>query len=271
MTKFLIQFKEWIKDPKHQRNLTIVIAIIIILLMRRCSPSDGDVNTLRQNVFALNDSIRAYKTKTGTLVYEKGALISENGNLKNLNKGLSDEVKYLKDNPIVIIKTKIVVKHDTIEIPVYISTPIYHQDGSVSRELKWSYDKDFGKGNSRKLSGKLDITVDTSMNLTSTPVHITDDEFSMAITTGLTENKDGLLEIFVKSDYPGFSVSSMDGALIDPKKSEVLKKYFPPKRWALGIYGGFGPYVDPFNAKIGMGVQLGIGLQYNIIQWNFKK
>ena len=271
MIKFLIQFREWIKDPKHQRNLTIVIAIIIILLMRRCSTSDGDINTLRQNVFALNDSIRTYKTKTGSLVYEKGALISENGNLKNLNKGLSDEVKYLKDNPIVIIKTKIVVKHDTIEIPVYISAPVYNQDGSISSELKWNYDKDFGNGNSRKLSGKIDITIDTSMNLTSTPVHITDDEFSIAISTGLTENKDGLLEIFVKSDYPGFSVSSLDGALIDPKKSEVLKKYFPPKRWALGVYGGFGPYIDPFNAKIGMGVQLGIGLQYNLIQWNFKK
>jgi hypothetical protein len=271
MTNFLIWFREWIRDPKHQRNLTIVLAIVIILLMRRCSPSDAEVNTLKQNVFALNDSIRTYKTKTGTLVYEKGALISENGNLKNLNKGLSDEVKYLKDHPIVVIKTEIIIKHDTIKIPVYISNPIYHSDGSVTRELTWKYEKDFGKGNSRKLSGKLDVTVDTSMNLTSTPVHITTDEFSLAITTGLTENKDGLLEIFVKSDYPGFSVSSLDGALIDPKKSDVLKKYFPPKRWALGVYGGVGPYLDPFNQKVGVGIQLGVGLQYNIIQWNFKK
>jgi hypothetical protein len=229
------------------------------------------MNTLQQNVFALNDSIRTYKTKNGDLVYEKGALISENGSLKTLNKDLANEVQYLKDHPIVIIKTKIVIKHDTIEVPVYIGNPIWNEDGSVTRELKWNYEKDFGKGNSRKLAGKLNVTVDTTMNLTSAPVHITDDEFSLAITTGLTENKDGLLEIFVKSDYPGFSVSSMDGALIDPKKSDVLKKYFPPKKWALGVYGGFGPYVDPFSARVGLGVHIGIGLQYNIIQWNFKK
>jgi hypothetical protein len=37
------------------------------------------------------------------------------------------------------------------------------------------------------------------------------------------------------------------------------------------LYTGFGPYVDPFNSKIGMGVQIGVGLQYNLIQWNFKK
>jgi hypothetical protein len=271
MTNFLIWFGKWIKDPKNQRNLTIVIALIVIILVQRCSPSQGEVNTLKQNLFAMNDSIRTYKTKNGTLVYEKGALISENGNLKSLNKGLSDEIKYLKDNPIVVIQTKIVIKHDTIKVPVYVGVPIYHKDGSVTRELTWKYEKDFGKGNSRKLSGKLDVTVDTSMNLTSSPVHITNDEFSLAITTGLTENKDGLLEIFVKSDYPGFSVSELDGALIDPKKSEVLKKYFPPKKWSLGLYTGFGPYVDPFNAKVGVGVQVGIGLQYNLIQWNFKK
>ena len=271
MTNFLIWFRNWISDPKHQRNLTIVLAIVIILLMRRCSPSDAEVNTLRQNVFSLSDSIRTYKTKEGTLIYEKGALISENGSLKNLNKSLADEVKYLKDHPIVIIKTKIVIQNDTVLVPVYITNPVLNFDGSITRELKWDYDKDFGKGNSRKLSGKLNITVDTSMNLITTPVHITTDEFSLAITTGMTENKDGLLEIFIKSDYPGFNVTSLDGSLIDPRKSDVLKKYFPPKRWALGLYGGVGPYVDPFNAKIGMGVQLGVGLQYNIIQWNFKK
>ena len=271
MTNFLIWFREWIRDPKHQRNLTIVLAIVIILLMRRCSPSDAEVNTLKQNVFSLNDSIRTYKTKTGELIYEKGALIAENGNLKSLNSKLAEDIKYLKDHPIVVIKTEIIIKHDTIEIPVYITNPVWNEDGSVTRDLKWKYEKDFGKGNSRKLSGEIKVTVDTSMNLTSTPVHITTDEFSLAITTGMTENKDGLLEIFVKSDYPGFSVSSLDGALIDPKKSDVLKKYFPPKRWALGVYGGIGPYLDPFNQKVGVGIQLGVGLQYNIIQWNFKK
>lgn len=271
MTNFIIWFRNWIRDPKNQRNLTIVLAIVVILLMRSCSPSKSEINTLKQNVFALSDSIRTYETKTGELIYEKGALISERGSLKKLNADLAEEIKYLKDNPIVVIKTKIVIKHDTIRIPVYISNPIWNNDGSVTRDLTWKYEKDFEKGNTRKLSGEIKVTVDTSMNLTTTPMHITDDEFSLAITTGLTENKEGLLEIFVKSDYPGFSVSSLNGALIDPKKSDVLKKYFPPKKWAMGVYGGFGPYLDPFNQKLGMGVQLGIGLQYNIIQWNFKK
>jgi hypothetical protein len=102
-------------------------------------------------------------------------------------------------------------------------------------------------------------------------MHISRDEFAMSLTTGLTENKDGLLEIFVTSKYPGFSVTDLNGSLIDPAKSDVLKKYFPPKRWALGVYGGYGVYFDPAKIRVGTGIQLGIGIQYNIFQWNFKK
>ena len=102
-------------------------------------------------------------------------------------------------------------------------------------------------------------------------MHITTDEFGMSLITGLTENKDGLLEIFIKSPYPGFKVTSIDGALIDPNESEVIKKYFPPKRWAIGFYGGYGIYYDPLKISAGSGLQIGIGLQYNILQWNLKK
>jgi hypothetical protein len=264
--------KDWLSSVKNQRNLLIVGVIILILCLRSCGPSKGEVNSLKQNVFALNDSIRTYKGKNGTLVFEKGALISENGNLKSLNSDLAAEVKNLKDNPIVIIKTVIKIVHDTVYIPINVGGPTWNADSSVvTRNLNWSYAKEFSKGNYRKLGGDFKAFIDTSMNLTTTPMHITTDEFGMSISTGLTERKDGLLEIFVTSPYPGFSVTSLDGALIDPAKSEVLKKYFPPKRWALGVYGGYGVYFDPAKIRVGTGIQIGIGLQYNILQWNFKK
>lgn len=263
---------EWLSAVKNQRNLLIVGVIILIICLRSCGPSEGEINSLNQNIIALNDSIRTYKGNDSKLVFEKSALISENGNLKTLNKGLSDEVKKLKDNPIVIIKTTIKIVHDTIKVPVYISGTSWSTDSTkVTRHLDWKYEKEHSIGNYRKIEGSFDATVDTSLNLTTSPMHITTDETGMSLTTGLTENERGLLEIFVKSDYPGFVVTQLDGALIDPKKSDVLKKYFPPKRWALGVYAGYGCYFDPAAIRIGTGIQIGIGLQYNILQWNFKK
>ena len=121
MTNFLIWFSKWIKDPKHQRNLAIVTALIVIILVQRCSPSHSEVNTLKQNLYAMNDSIRTYQTKNGQLIYEKGALIAESKTLKDYNRVLYEEIKYLKDHPITVIKTEVRI----VEVPKYI--PIYPQ------------------------------------------------------------------------------------------------------------------------------------------------
>jgi hypothetical protein len=79
--------------------------------------------------------------------------------------------------------------------------------------------------------------------------------------TGIKE-RERQIEIFVRSDYPGFSVSSIEGALIDPRKSEVIRSYFPPKKW------GLGPQVGGTISREGkISPYLGIGLSYNFIRF----
>ncbi len=247
-----------------------IIAILLFSLIRSCNPSITEL-MYKQNIAALTDSVRLYKTKNGDLVYEKAAFISESRKLKNLNRDLAEEIKWFKDNPIVVIKTRTKIKHDTIEVPVYPTKPGTWSNGALTQNFNWNLNQDYGSGNYRKLEGNFDVYVDTMYKLSTSKLKINEDEIGISFTTGLTENRDGLLEIVVKSNYPGFQVSSIDGVLIDPRESDVIKKFFPPKRWALGVYGGYGAYLDPVQMRIGTGVQLGIGIQYNIIQWNFKK
>lgn len=267
----LIKIKEWIKNPKNQRNLLIVIILFLIFLLRECTPSKSDLNSLNQNVFALQDSIRTYKTKNDKLIFEKGAFITEKSSLESLNKELFDAIKYLKDHPIIVIKPEIRIVEVPKYIPIYIGDSTKNADGSISRTLNWAYDTTYSKGNYRKIEGNFLATVDSSLNLKTTPMHIKKDEIGMSLSTGFTENKEGKLEIFVTSDYPGFSVTGLNGALIDPEKSDILKKYFPKKRWGLGFYGGYGVYFNPRNLTVGSGLQIGLGIQYNFLQWNFKK
>ncbi len=261
------------KNTNTIRNFLIVsLAIISFLYFRSCSNTSTHENTYRQNLIALQDSIRTYTTKNGEMIFEKAALISENDNLKTLNSDLAKEIQYLKDNPIVVVKTKIVVQEIPVKIPVYSDEFGNWNENKTqfTQNFKWSKQQNFDTDNWRKLAGSFSITVDTSFTLSSSPMSIDTSEFGMSLTTGLTENKDGILEIFVKSNYPGFSVTKLNGALINPTESAVLKKYFPPKRWALGTYVGYGMYFDPTNMQSGTGAQIGIGLQYNILQWNFK-
>jgi hypothetical protein len=254
-----------------QRNILLALTLILLFLLIRSCGDGAQINTLKQNVFALNDSLRTYKDKTGQLVYEKGALISENGDLKDLNADLANEIKNLKDHPLVVIKTVVRVVHDTSYVDIDPTNPGAWSGDTFSQNFEWDLNNEYSSENYRFIEGNFDVYVDSTFKPSTSKMKITKDEFSMGMSTGLTENKDGLLEIFVKSEYPGFKVSKLDGALIDPKKSDVLKKYFPPKRWGLGIYGGYGVSLNPITFIPATGIQIGVGLQYNILQWNFKK
>lgn len=259
-------------NNKFRFSIFLITCLFFLFFVIKRDTENSNINSLKQNVFALNDSIRYYRMKNGELVFEKGALITENGSLKSLNKSLYEDIKGLKDKPLVAIKTDIKIIHDTVSIFTN-SSEKRNSYGSLEKILSWNFEKRFDKNNYRKFSANSKIKIDTLHNLLVDSLHITKDELGLSLITGLTENGD-YLEIFIKSNYPNFEPTRIDGALIEPKKSEILKKYFPNKKWGLGFYGGYGIYINP-NEKnpvsIGSGIQFGIGINYNLIQWNFKK
>lgn len=63
----------------------------------------------------------------------------------------------------------------------------------------------------------------------------------------------------------GLEITEMDGALIDPKNSDVLKNLMKPKRWSLGTQVGYGVLLH--NGQINSGVYIGVGLQYNLFSF----
>jgi hypothetical protein len=61
-------------------------------------------------------------------------------------------------------------------------------------------------------------------------------------------------------------ITSIEGAVIDPHKSEVLKKMFPNKKWSVGPYAGLGIGAGssftgaPFFGPV---FSLGVAVQYS--------
>ena len=266
---------DYLQEPKGQRNILAIALIAAIIFLRGCGGGDTiDTFKYEQNIAALNDSVRTYKAKNGDLVYEKLALIADKKELGKYNKDLKAELQYLKDNPLVMIKYETIIVHDTVRIPVYINVEdiTWNEDSTIKYvPAKWSRDTTFSPNNYRRLGGEFTVMVDTAMNTAVQDFLVTKDELGMSFKTGLTENSDDQVEIFIESKYPGFTPTAIDGALFDPRESEVIKKFFPPKRWGVGVYGGYGFYFDPSKMTVGSGLQLGIGVQYNIFQWRGKK
>jgi hypothetical protein len=271
----LESFIEELKTVKGQRNALFIGLVVVLVIMFRSCSGDTDIEKFKyeQNIAALRDSVRTYETKNGDLVSEKTALITDKSELKKYNDELSKEVKNLKDNPIIVKKVSVEIIHDTIYVDPQIdsSAIVYNADSSIKVvPFKWSDSTRYDKNNFRNIGGKYIVTVDTNMNVRSKDFVIINDEIGMSFTTGITENEDDRVEIFVKSDYPNFKAVKIDGALFDPRESKVIKKFFPPKRWGVGVFGGYGIYIDPDNFRAGTGVTFGVGLSYDLLQWRGK-
>lgn len=269
------QLVDYLKTPKGQRNvLFIALVVLLVFMFRSCGENTNlEVFKYEQNIAALKDSIRTYENKNGELVSEKTALITEKEGLKKYNDELSKEVKHLKDNPIIVKKVSVEIIHDTIYVDPEIDSSgiVYNADSSIKVvPFKWSDSTKYDKNNFRNIGGKYIVTVDTNMNVRSKDFVIINDEIGMSFTTGITENDDDRVEIFVKSDYPNFKAVKIDGALFDPRESKVIKKFFPPKRWGVGVFGGYGIYIDPSNFRAGTGITFGVGVSYDLFQWRGK-
>jgi len=259
----------YIKNPTVQRNLLIGLVIVIVLFFRGCGDSSNDIDDTEynQNIKAMNDTIRTYKNKNGELVHEKLALLGDIDDISSMNEELAKEIEYMKDHPIVVTKFKTKIVHDTVRIEVVGGVASFNNDSSVKTQpFPFDTIMKFDENNYRTLKGEYIVVVDTSMNITST-FRLDENEIGMSFLTGITENDNNEIEIFIKSDYPGFTPTSIEGAVIDPRKSDVIKSYFPAKRWGVSPYVGYGYYLDFKKGQLGHGVGAGVAVTYDLIQW----
>lgn len=213
---------------------------------------------LEQNQKALNDSVRISKNKVGELEYSKNILVSEKNDLSKLNKDLDNELKKTKGSVYELNKYIIYLKNN----PQYIPTSININDSII--QLSWGKDTIFNPGNARFIKGesifKAKILND-SIVFSDISTKLIRDEIQLTVTQGFRE-KDGNLEVFVRSNYPGFELKDLNSVIIDPKDHPILDKFSEkPKRFGIGFYGGYGLGIN------GLSPQIGIGLQYNFIRF----
>jgi len=248
--------------------LLVAIAILCILLFKQCD-SNADLKSQlyiqNENLDALKDTVRLQKNKAGEATYVKKTLLADKKTLEKLNKDLKEELDKQKGQVIVIERVVTETEVDTHYVNNYLTAY-----GNNKFSLDWKYDSIFSPDNYRKFSGNSFFTVDTINNkVVPGKTRINEDELGFSFVTGLRE-KDKSLEIFVTPNYPGMKITKIDGAVIDPSKSEVLKKMFPNKKFSFGPYVGVGigaGYGLNGNPIAGPVFNIGFGLQYSLIKF----
>jgi len=249
----------FISDPKNQRTVLLIAgAIVILLFIQKCDKVGKLQDKLiikEQNESYYKDTLIKVYNKNNELQYERAVLIADKKELKEKNKELYDEVKKQRGDVIYLATALAKIKNKE---PIIIhTTDTVYPDGSNG--LKWDYFKQFDKYNSRTLVGESRFMIDSGKIVKPIITTLLKDEFSLGLTTGLIEEK-GQLKIFIKSDYPGFSIANLDGALIDPQKSKVLKAIMPKYRWGIGPTFSVGFMYNPMNKGVGPYIGIGLGI-----------
>jgi len=136
--------------------------------------------------------------------------------------------------------------------------------------LDWTLDTTYSPGNFRYFSGNSFFTWNKELGKPIAGVtRINEDKMGFSFTTGLRE-KDKALEIFITPKYPGMEITDIEGAIIDPQKSDVLKKMFPQKKWYIGPQMGIGlggGYNVTGTPAFGPMIYLGVGVGYGVFRF----
>ena len=199
------------------------------------------------------DTLSVYHNKVGELYAANNTYIMDIKELKKTNRELYDEVKNLKDNPIIVTKTEIEYRVDTVRMNS--DTVFVYNDGS-----DLIYRNDFSKRDQW-----MDISGTTlfSMNNKQFSTTLNSISFNSDITTNLVE-RDNKLYFISKSSNPYMQINNIEGCMLSPEDSKVIKQRFDD-RWAVVI--GAGPSLTVVNGQLKLvpAVQLTVG--YKLISF----
>ena len=233
-----LTFKDW---------LIIILAITTIFFYfdYKHYYNKSKISTVIYNT----DSLTEYKNKLKELYVSKDIYVQNISDLKKQNNELSEEIKRLKDNPIVVTKTQLKIQLDTL---IAKSDTIIKQDSIYN--FNWSLTE---SNNYYSLNGITKVKNDFS----SFTTYVNNISLQAKLTLDMIES-DNQIKIIGKTDNPYITISNMDAVVFDPTKSNVLKKYYKQKKWNVGPMVGYGLTSDlqfrPF---------IGIGISYGIIQF----
>lgn len=194
-------------------------------------------------IIETSDTLSVYKNKMDELYSERSVFITDIKNLKKTNSDLYNEVKNLKDHPLVVSEiTTVTDYHDIIvKDTIYlIDSTEYKSD--IEYSDKWCEIKGSSVFNISKLT--------SIATFESILTHNT-------LTVDIIE-KDDNISIVAKSDNPYTKINNIEGAILSPEKIKTLRKRFD-QRWCVVAGVGVSGVVYDGNTQLVPGINITLG------------
>lgn len=273
-------FKKFLAGVWTFLNSRIFVIILIVLLImfaagecRRIMSLKTEIDVHDQNISALKDSLKFERTKNGALLVSIDGYIATEKELKSLNKGLWDEVTAQKGKVISLTNLVVVLKQDSLQLTktidklnTIIGTMLKIDDSTFV--APWTLAFTYDSTNYDVFRGRTQVGISSKdpLILRHKNTYLLERKTQIELTWGEKVEK-GKLRIFVKSNYPGFTVKSMEGVLIDPNNNPLFKDLMKKRHWFTGF--GIGPELSTgwniLQAK--PAIVVGVGIHYNIYEF----
>lgn len=221
----------------HKRILIEVFSVVAFFVLATLSVNKCTYykNVNNKNIIALTDSVKYYKGKYGNEVAKKTMIEADYKNLQNINDSLYKMIQSMRiKNPDIVVGGLASIdngKHDTI----YVPTVTEIASKNIYRKFDFS-DK------YRELTGNINYSNDTL------GLHIEKDRIQFVYALAVKDNV-----VYMTSDNPYVKFNSITGLTIPKQKKE--KKF------------GIGPNIFSGYSNKGFVYGIGIGLQYNFINF----
>lgn len=254
----------------------LIMAAIFFFAFQKCKSEEdliAEKTKLEQNISAKNDTIKYYKSKTGTLQAEKEIFIKTEKELKKENSDLYKRIQKQEGNIISLNRSVIKLTqekeelNDTIEKLRKIIGEAVQVDSNTWM-FPWRLEYEWDSTNYDIFEGETFVSVsnkspiklkhdDTKLTYRETQIDI---EFGEKVV-------DGKYNVFINSEYPGFKPETLEGVFIDPNSNKDIKKLMKKDHWFTGysIAISITPGYDVINQK--PTIVVGPSLNYNIYQW----
>ena len=244
-------FSNLFKNFSFRDWLLLAVSVLLLFFFFRARNLQNELMEARQEY---TGEITEYVNRASEEYQARQLAVLSLNEAKKQNIELAEEIKNLKDNPVVVSKIKTVFKVDTVFMETAHETALPDSTGLEYHKLNWSYKHPDGYYD---IAGNTSVTRDFS-RYSSVLEHLS---VSSKMTVDLIDSNNHLV-LLARSDNPYINVSDINAVVIDPRKSPIIKKYFPAKRWGIGPYVGFG-----VTHELKPTWSLGISLHYSIIQF----
>lgn len=240
-------------ESNKLRNKLILIGTFLLLAAAFCismSQCSRYKKLYEYSERFYTDSLNTYANKYNEIYTANHMYIANLEQIKNENTALYDEIKSLRDNPIIVTKIKTVYEIDTLTIESFVGFDT----------VSGNFNSDFGYCDEwSDLHGNFTGNVFTN-NGTFTLDKL---KFNTNITADVIEKK-GNLYFIAKADNPYMTITNTEGYMLSPENSKVLRKALN-RPWGVMVGLGCTATVYDNNVKILPGINLTLG--YKILSF----